>query len=157
MKLFEINFEIEKLFDEETGEIFDIEALEKLEMARDEKVRNIIALYKNMKAEADALKTAKAELAKRQSAKEKSAQRLLEYLDSCMNGCPFECVEGRLSYRKSQATECVDEEAFLGWEGRFAYGKAELVPDKDSIKKAIKLGEEIPGWAVVEHNNASIK
>lgn len=157
MNLFDIDVEIMKLFDEETGEVLNLEALEQLEMARDKKLRNIIALYKNIKAEADELKKAEADFKKRAASKNKTAEKLLRYMDNYMNGSPYECVEGRLSYRKSETTECIDEEAFLNWSGRFAYGRAELVPDKDTINEAISKGETIPGWTIVEHNRPSIK
>lgn len=157
MRLYEIAHEIENLIDYETGEILDIEALEQLEMARDDKLRNIIRLYKNTMAEAKALKEAKMELQKRQQAKEKTCERLLNYIDSCQAGQPYECTEGRLSYRMSKKTELISEDDFFAWDGRFIYGKSELIPDKDAIKEAIGRGENIPGWAIVEHNNASIK
>lgn len=157
MRLFEINAEIAKLFDEETGEIFDLEALEALELERDKKLASLIALYKNLTAEAKALAEAKKELDKRKKAKETSAERILKYIDSQQNGNPFECIEGRLSYRKSTSTEMVDEEAFINWDGKWEYGHSEFVSSKEDIATAIKNGIDIPGWARVEHLNPGIK
>lgn len=157
MKLFEINAEIEKLFDEETGEIFDIEALEKLEIERDKKLASLIALYKNLSAEAKALADAKKELEKRRKAKENSAERILKYIDSQQKGIPFECVEGRLSYRASKTTEMIDEAAFMEWDGRWDYGHSEFVSSKEEIANAIKAGKEVPGWSIVDHMNPGIK
>lgn len=157
MRLFEIDAKFYELFDEETGEILDEEALEALEIERNEKVRNIICVYKKLVAEAEALKNAKLELAKRQSAKEKSAEWLLKYLDKSQAGNPFECTEGKLLYRKSTTTEMLDETAFLEWEGRWEYGKSEFKASKEDIGNAIKNGKKIPGWIQVEHNNPSIK
>lgn len=157
MTLFQIDEEFMKLFDEETGEILDLEAFENLEQAKDQKLRNIICLYQKLNAEAKAIKNAEAELKKRRTAKENNAERLLNYISTYQNGLPFECAEGRLQYRKSTATELVDEEAFNNWEGRWAYGKSEFTPSKEMIGTAIKAGEVIPGWARVDHINASIK
>lgn len=157
MTLFQIDEEFNKLFDQETGEIFDIEAFEQLEMARDQKLRNIVCFYKRLTAEAKAIKDAEAELKKRRTAKENSAERLLNLIDSYQGGNPFECTEGKLSYRKSTKTELVNEEAFNKWEGRWAYGKSEFTPSKEMIGTALKAGQDIPGWAQVEHLNASIK
>ena len=56
MNLYEIENEILKCVDEETGEIFDVEKFEALELARDVKIENICLWIKNLKAEAEALK-----------------------------------------------------------------------------------------------------
>lgn len=47
------------------------QAIEQLSMARDEKVENLALYYKNLMAEAEALKAEKQTLAARQSAAEK--------------------------------------------------------------------------------------
>ena len=73
--LYEINAQIEQAWsaavDPETGEIISEEAaqaIEQLSMARDEKVENLALYYKNLMAEAEALKAEKQTLAARQSA-----------------------------------------------------------------------------------------
>lgn len=157
MTLFEIGAEFLKLFDEETGEILDMEALEKLENQEGQKLRNIICLYKKLTAEAEALREAELSLNKRRKAKENSAQRLLEYMDKYMEGNDFECTEGKLSHRKSTKTECIDEMAFLEWSDRWKYGESKFEPKKKEIGEAIKNGETIPGWSRVDYMNASIK
>lgn len=157
MNLFEIDARISQLFDEETGEIFDIEALEALEMAEKEKLTNIIRYYKNLEAEAASLKKAAKDLTDRAKAKESKMASLLSYIDSHQKGNAFECTEGVLKYTKSTTTDQVDEMAFLTWEGRFGYGESTFTPSKKAIGDAIKAGIKIPGWVRTEHQNPSIK
>lgn len=157
MKLYEIKEEFMKLFDEETGEIYDIEALEKLEMAEEEKIRNIICQYKQLMAEASLLKAEEQNLAKRRKARENSAEWLLNYVDKHLEGRDYETTEGKLSHRKSTKCEMTDELAFLEWDQRFMYGKSEFIANKKDIGDAIKNGIIIPGWSRVDYMNASIK
>ena len=119
MKLWEIKDEIEKCFsetvDEETGEILsevNLQYLEELQMAFDDKVDNICCLIKNMDAEVKAFKTEEANLKKRRMAKENASQRLKDYLKAILNGQKFESVRSKISYRASKSTE-VDMDLFL--------------------------------------------
>ncbi len=48
MTLYEIDKAITDLADPETGEITDFEALDNLQMARDQKIENIACYYKNL-------------------------------------------------------------------------------------------------------------
>ena len=76
--LYEINSQIEQAWgaavDPDTGEIINEEALQELEqlgMQREEKLENLALFYKNLSAEAEALKAEKMRLAARQAAAEK--------------------------------------------------------------------------------------
>lgn len=76
--LYEINAQIEQAWsaavDPETGEIISEEAaqaVEQLTMAREDKIENLALYYKNLTAEAKALKNEKLALEARQSAAEK--------------------------------------------------------------------------------------
>lgn len=157
MTIFEIEAEIRNLIDEETGEVTDLEAIEKLEMAADQKRRNIICYYKNEASEAMAIRELEKELADRRHKHEKKMDSLLNLLDYIQQGQKFECTEGVVKYTKSKSVEQTDEMAFLQFKDRFLYGTTEFKADKNAIKAAIKDGTEIPGWAVTEKNNISIK
>ena len=89
MTLYEIQDNIRKAieqgFDEETGEILDTNALEALEIQRDEKIENIALFIKNLKAEAEAIKAEKMNLAKRQQTAENKAEWLKQYLTKCLD------------------------------------------------------------------------
>ena len=56
MKLYEINAALEALVDPETGELMDYDAFEALQMARDDKIEGMALWYKDMVAEAKAIK-----------------------------------------------------------------------------------------------------
>ncbi len=76
MTLYEIDKAITDLADPETGEITDFEALDNLQMARDQKIENIACYYKNLVSDAEAIKAEKEALAERQKVAENKAARL---------------------------------------------------------------------------------
>lgn len=163
MKLWEIKDEIEKCFsetvDEETGEILsevNLQYLEELQMAFDEKVDNICCLIKNMDAEVKAFKTEEANLKKRRMAKENASQRLKDYLKAILNGQKFESVRSKISYRASKSTE-VDMDLFMNNKDYDLYVKTEITPNKTAIKKALEDGKELIGAEIVENQSMIIK
>jgi hypothetical protein len=163
MKLWEIKDEIEKCFsetvDEETGEILsevNLQYLEELQMAFDDKVDNICCLIKNMDAEVKAFKTEEANLKKRRMAKENASQRLKDYLKAILNGQKFESVRSKISYRSSKSTE-VDMDLFLNNEDADFYVVTEIKPNKTAIKKALEDGKELIGAEIVENQSMIIK
>lgn len=163
MKLWEIKDEIEKCFsetvDEETGEILsevNLQYLEELQMAFDDKVDNICCLIKNMDAEVKAFKTEEANLKKRRMAKENASQRLKDYLKAILNGQKFESVRSKISYRASKSTE-VDMDLFLNNEDADFYVVTEIKPNKTAIKKALEDGKELIGAEIVENQSMIIK
>ncbi len=163
MKLWEIKDEIEKCFsetvDEETGEILsevNLQYLEELQMAFDDKVDNICCLIKNMDAEVKAFKTEEANLKKRRMAKENASQRLKDYLKAILNGQKFESVRSKISYRASKSTE-VDMDLFMNNKDYDLYVKTEITPNKTAIKKALEDGKELIGAEIVENQSMIIK
>jgi len=163
MKLWEIKDEIEKCFsetvDEETGEILsevNLQYLEELQMAFDDKVDNICCLIKNMDAEVKAFKTEEANLKKRRMAKENASQRLKDYLKVILNGQKFESVRSKISYRASKSTE-VDMDLFMNNKDYDLYVKTEITPNKTAIKKALEDGKELIGAEIVENQSMIIK
>lgn len=163
MKLWEIKDEIEKCFsetvDEETGEILsevNLQYLEELQMAFDDKVDNICCLIKNMDAEVKAFKTEEANLKKRRMAKESASQRLKDYLKAILNGQKFESVRSKISYRASKSTE-VDMDLFLNNKDADLYIATEYKPNKTAIKKALEEGKELIGAEIVENQSMIIK
>lgn len=65
MKLYEINEQIMACIDNETGEIIDTDKLNELQIAKDEKIENLALWYKDLLAEANALKEEKETFAAR--------------------------------------------------------------------------------------------
>ena len=148
------NFDFD--IDEETGEITNADELDRLEMDRNEKLKNCVFFYKNMKAEADALKAEKMNLQKRQQISERKAERMKEYLAFCLNGEKFEPeddVRVRVTYRKSDQVECDDFSKVSKEYLRFK--EPEL--DKTKIKKAINSGVAVAGCRLEKKMNILIK
>ena len=88
LALIEASEALNNVFDEETGEVTDIDVFEALkaeidglQMARDQKISNVACWIKNLNAEAAAIKEEKQKLAKRQAVVENKSENLKKYLD----------------------------------------------------------------------------
>ena len=163
MKLFDIDARImacvkideKRALDTETGEIVDLEAIEALEMERDTKLENIGCWYKQLLAEADAIKAEKNAMAEREKVRRNKAESLKGFLGRYLDGKKFETAKVAMSFRKSEAVEfdakCIGDvpEEFL------KFKDPEL--DKVAVKKAIKAGETVPGCELVARQNLQIK
>jgi len=150
------NFDLE--IDEETGEILNADELEMLTIEHELKLKNCVWWYKNMKAEAEALKAEKMKLAKRQQTAERKAEWMKRYLAQDLGGKDFkpeDDVTVRVTWRKSKTVECSDIYRVPDEYVRFK--EPEL--DKTAIKKADKDGVDISafGCTIVENNNIQIK
>ena len=95
MTLYEINQNIMSLIDEETGEITDIVAFEALLGAKEEKLENIIKLYKNATSDSTALKAEADAFTKRAKAAAALADRMKAMLEAELDGNTFECTTGK--------------------------------------------------------------
>lgn len=142
-------------FDEETGELLNAEEYDGLISDRNEKIRNCIYWLKNKQAEAEALKNAKMDFAKRQSAAEKSVERMKGYIELCLNGEKWQSEDklNKVSYRKSEVVMLPENiyeinSEFLKYSPPTA--------DKTAIKKAIKNGQNVDGCYLVEKQNIQI-
>jgi len=162
MKLYEIDQQIQrcvKLEDEdgyvdtETGEVLDAEAMDALEMARDEKVENLMCWYKNLQAEAKAVGDEMKALAARKKRKENLAESVKGFLGRILDGKKFETAKGRISWRSSETVVCND--MTMVPDDYLRYKDPEL--DKAKIKAAIKAGTDIPGCSLQAKNNVVIK
>lgn len=159
MTLYDINKQIEEavengFVDAETGEILDDSALNELQMARDEKIENIAIMIKNYKAEAEAIKAEKMNLAKRQQVMENRTEWLKRYLASNLDpGEKVSTPRASISWRKSETVEVEDI-----WKIPDQYLKRrDPDPDKTAIKAALKAGEQVTGAMLVTKNNLQIK
>ena len=148
------NFDLE--IDEDTGEILNADELDLLALEHELKLKNCVYWYKNMKAEAEALKTEKMKLAKRQQTAERKAEWMKSYIDADLCGKEFkpeDDVTVRVSYRKSKVVEC--EDIYRVPDDYLRYKEPEL--DKTKVKKAFADGIEVDGCTIVEKNNIQIK
>lgn len=165
MTIWEIDREIEKLVnsvDEETGEVmFDVDALDALQMERDQKIENLALAIKNMKAEAQAIKAEEETLSARRKALEAKADRAKEYLEYVCNGEGFKSAKTVVSFRNSTACE-VDAD-FIDWakadktRAELYLRYAEPKVDKKAVADALKIGAVIPFASLVTRKNITIK
>lgn len=161
--LYEINSQIEQAWgaavDPDTGEIINEDALQELEqlgMQREEKLENLALFYKNLSAEAEALKAEKMRLAARQAAAEKKAEGIKKYIEASMDSAGGEKIKTSkvaIGWRKSESVQ-INAGAFLPDE-YLTYKEPE--PNKVAIKKALKAGTSIDGATLVITNNIQIK
>ena len=153
MNLYQIDTEIMKLIDYETGEVLDWDKLDELQATKEQKIENIALYIKNLNAEAAALKAEKDAFAERQKAAEKRAEGLKQYLLNALKGEKFKTTKVNISYRKSEVLEIANDveipEDFL------KYKDPEI--NKTDLKKAIKDGLLIEGVSIVERQNIQIK
>ncbi len=158
MNLYEINEAIMNCIDEETGEVVDVEALNSLSIERDEKIENLACWYKNLMADAEALKAEKDVFAKREKAAKNRAESIKKYLSGILDGEKFTTNKCALSFRKSESIEVLDMDAFLSDDKAENYLKyAEPTIDKTGLKKALKSGETFKGVLLNCNNNIQIK
>jgi hypothetical protein len=153
MNLYEIDAAILGCVDVETGEIFDIDKLEELELARDVKVENICLWIKNLKAEAEALKAEKEVFAQRQKAAENKMESLKRYISGYLEGAAFESAKVKVSFRKSEAVEIMEGAVIPDEYLRFK----EPEINKTALKTALKSGVSIAGVHIIENQNIQIK
>ena len=163
MKLYEIDARIEacvkldenRVVDTETGEIIDLEALAALEMERDKKIENLGCWYKNLLADAEALKAQKAAFAEREKAARNKAESLKSFLSRYLDGKKFETTKVAISFRKSEAVEFDSSFIHDVPPDFLKFKEPEL--DKTAVKKAIKNGETVPGCELVTRQNVQVK
>lgn len=165
MTIWEIDREIEKLVnsvDEETGEVmFDVDALDALQMEREKKIENLALAVKNMKAEAQAIKAEEENLYSRRKALEAKADRAKEYLEYVTNGEGFKSAKVVVSYRNS--TVCEVDEDFINWakedptraELYLRYSEPKV--DKKAVADVLKIGTVLPFASLVTRKNITIK
>lgn len=162
MTLYEIDDQMRRLLDAgngtavdaETGEVFDEAAIDALEMARHDKIENIIKFRKNMSAEADALEAEAKNLAARAKALRNKADWAEGYLARHMTpGESFDSIAGTVRWRKSQAVSIDVPLERLPYE----YIRVSFAPKTADIRKALKEGKEIPGTHLEVRMNIQIK
>ena len=158
MSIYDIDDSIMSLVDMETGEITDEQAYDNLQMARDAKIENIGCFYKNLMAEAKAMKEEEANLAQRRKAVENKAERIKNLLVYALKGERFESPKVRCSYRKATSVHVDDD--FVSWAQEHAddlLAFKEPTPDKTAIKAALADGREVEHAEIVTSESLQVK
>lgn len=153
MNLYEIDTAILDCVDAETGEIFDIDKFEELQLTREAKIENICLWIKNLKAEVEALKAEKDAFAKRQKAAENKMESLKNYIAGYLEGTAFESTKVKVSFRKSESLEILD--IYKVPEEYLKYKEPDV--DKNGLKAALNAGTQIEGVQIVVKQNIQIK
>nr|DAP41696.1 MAG TPA: resistance protein [Caudoviricetes sp.] len=158
MSIYEIDDSILSLVDMETGEIEDEKRFDELQMERKQKVENTGCFYKNLVAEAKAMREEEANLAQRRKAVENKAERIKNLLVYALRGEKFESPKVRCSYRKAKSV-LVDDD-FVAWAEEHANDLLtfkEPTPNKTAIKAALADGREIEHAEIVTSESLQVK
>lgn len=159
MNLYQIDSRINAILDrdffldEETGEYADINDLDQLQLERNEKIENIALYIKNLKALSAEVKAEEERLKERRTAYEKKIASLEDYLSYACEENKFTTAKCEISFRKSTVCEVDEEKLPKAWWKQ----KITETVDKAALKLALKQGDEIPGAALVEKQNITIK
>ena len=161
MSIYKIDQAILSLVDPETGEITDWAAFEELQMERDAKVEAVALWYKNLVAEAKAIKEEEQALAERRKKLESMAETRKKYLEYALNGQKFQTARCAVTFRKSTRVELEDPDKVIKWAE--ANGHKECVSykapeaNKTEIGKLLKGQVNVPGAVLVEGRSLTVK
>ena len=155
MNLYEINALMESLVDEETGELVEFELFQALQMERDVKIENLLRWYKNESTIAAAFKAESDNLSKLARASANKAARLKDYISQVLDGTPFVCPSGKISFRNSPGAVVIGEGVEL--DEKWISTTILRDPDKPAIRAALKAGEVIPGVTLESSVSTIIK
>lgn len=142
-----VQYDDERYLDAETGELFTAEDIDALEMTKDEKIKNIIWLVKNLEADAEALRQEKAKFEARRKGAENLADRLREYLKTSLRGQKWKSGINSVSFRKGSDVKLKGDIEQVPREF-LKYDPPTL--RKAEIKKAFKNGEDVKGCYLVD-------
>jgi hypothetical protein len=142
--------------DPETGEIpEDMEAeLDLLYDTREAMIEDLLRERANTVAEIAGLEAVVAGLEARADAEKEAVKRIDRQIERSLNGDPFKCEAGAVTWRKSEGL-VIENEAAVGEEWR----KVKTVEsiDKAGLKKAIKAGLSVSYAYIETRQNMSVK
>lgn len=153
--------EDEELVDLETGEVVTVgQALERLEMAREEKIENAALAVKNLTAQAAAIKAEEDSLSKRRKALESKAEDFKRYLIAALtreDGTSDKVTTPRaaVSVRLNPAKVVISNEAQLPKE--FFRETVTVSLDKAQLKEVLSRGIAVPGATLERGRSVVIK
>lgn len=161
LSIYEIDQAILSLVDPETGEIMDFEAFDQLKMEREEKVENMACWYKNLSAEAAAIRQEELNLAERRRMLERRGERLKNYLGTVLGGEKFQTPRCSVTFRKTTKVEILDAASTAEWcENN---GHLDLVTyaaptvSKTELAKLLKAGTVVAGAELVTGLSVGVK
>ena len=166
MKLYELTNDYLALLDAiDNGEIPEEAIADTLEAITEEiesKADSIACVLKNLDADIIAIKAEEVRLAERRKAKEKSYERIKQYLSDTLQAAGLDKIEtarNKITFRKSESVE-IDEEAFIIWAQKnrddlLTYSAPKV--NKTEVKKLLKNGDSIVGAELRINSNIQLK
>ena len=140
------------------------DTLDGIEGMFDSKAENIAAYIKSLEAQAEDIKVEKLRLQARQSAKEKAAARMREYLIGSMQKIKRKKIDmpkARITLKTNPESADVGcEREFIKWaqshnhDDLLRYGNPEV--RKTAVKEAIKNGVELPTYVKLVRTTSAI-
>lgn len=164
MKIYEYNEIIDSLLsigeteiDEETGLVFDVTLLDKLEMERNEKIENLLLYAAQLKADAEDIEDYASSLNIRAKAKKIKSERIKDWLCEEITRYgdkKFETsrIKGVISIRDK--VNITDEKSLPE---EYIRTKIETAPDKTAIAGALKAGAIITSAELIKNKTLQIK
>lgn len=137
-----------EIIDPETGEVLDIaQAIEMLQMARDEKIENVALWIKNLTAEAGAIKAEEESLAERRRASEGKIERLKSYLIAALThedgtADKFRTARATVTVRNNKPKLVCDVDALPD---EFKVRKVTIAADTAQLREVLGRGIEVQG------------
>lgn len=163
MTLYEIDAEIMKCVDPETGEIIDPAALDALQMERDKKLENVALWCKDLRAEAEAIANEIKSLTARKKASESKLESLKAWLWEALAGEIFKTPKVRVSYTHNSRLNVIDEQSVVNYIETHMVEPEEYLkfslPEirKEAVKALVKSGTEVPGACLEATESVVIK
>lgn len=154
MNLYEINANILACVDAETGELFDPEAFEQLQLEKTEKIESLACWVKNLEAYEDALNNEKNAIREKQIKVRNRIEGIKRYMSDNFVGEKLQTGKVSVGWRSSETVEISEMEKIPK---QYLRIKESIEPDKTAIKAAIKDGVEIEGCELIKRQNLQIK
>ena len=166
MKLYELTNDYLALLDAiDNGEIPEEAIADTLEAITEEiesKADSIACVLKNLDADIIAIKAEEVRLAERRKAKEKSYERIKQYLSDTLQVAGLDKIEtarNKITFSKSESVE-IDEDAFIVWAQKnrddlLTYSAPKV--NKTEVKKSLKNGDSIVGAELRINSNIQLK
>lgn len=148
---------VDRLMDTQEDSQIIADTIEAESYPLETKAQNVAYAIRTLEANAAAIREAEKQMAERRKAMENRAQRIREYLQTCMevaNVSKIECPHFALSIKANPHAVDVFEPALIPAE--FMVQPAPVV-DKTAIKAAIKAGREVPGAMLVQDKRLDIR
>ena len=145
--LYDIDAAILACVDQETGEIFDPEQLDALQMERAQKLEGVALWVKDLKAEAEAVKAEADKLNARKKAIDNKVEGLKTWLMYALGGEKLKTPRCNVSQTHSQKVVIDDEKAMIDMLMSSPSGEKflrikEPEIDKNALKDSLKQGYE---------------